>query len=192
MGIYAYKLDEATREGLLAAIPPAYGKVYADHITYQLAKPGESMPELDKAEIIGIADDGKGLQAAIVRINGSLERPDGKIYHVTWSLDEQAMAPAAFDSMAKPGKEKEKPYRPVHSNGLLAQIIATDGTLKTPANPNWKVTMLDKPLRIGADAVHIGDDKVITPVKLHGTETKSMQPGSHIHSVSPEAPQRAL
>jgi hypothetical protein len=87
MGYYAYKLDDATREGLLADIHPTYSQVEADHIVYKNGAPGESMPELDKAEIIGAVDDGKGLQIALVRINGQLERPDGKFYHIIWSRD---------------------------------------------------------------------------------------------------------
>lgn len=193
MGMYSYKLDDATREGLLTDIPAKYPSIAADHITYKLGKEGESMPELNNAEIIGVADDGHGLQTAIVRINGSVERPDGKIFHITWSFDEAGTAPAAFDVMAKPGKEKAKPYRPVHSNGLAAQLMEPDGSLKTPSNPDWKLQMFDKPIRLGADAVYIGDDKSITPVRMHGAAPDGITPGSIEHVVSPEAAsQRAL
>src|SRR5579884_3852251 len=89
MGFYAYKLSEATRDKLLGKngeqtiVPAKYAEVVADHITYKLAKEGEPMPAVKKAEVIGVADDGNGLQALVTRINGSLERPDGKIFHVT-------------------------------------------------------------------------------------------------------------
>lgn len=87
MGSYAYKLDEATREGLLATIAPAYSEVHVDYILYKTGPEGESMPHPDMMEIIGISDNGKGLQVAIVRINGTVERPDGKLYHIIWSRD---------------------------------------------------------------------------------------------------------
>jgi len=40
-----------------------------------------------QAEIVGGVDDGQGLQALAVRIDGTTSRPDGGIYHITWSLD---------------------------------------------------------------------------------------------------------
>lgn len=85
MGYYAYKLDEATREGLLATFAPAYPNVEVDHILYKYGADGESMPHPERMEIIGMHDNGNGLQAALVRINGSVERPDGNLYHIIWS-----------------------------------------------------------------------------------------------------------
>lgn len=100
MGFYAYKLDEATREGLLATIAPSYSHVEADHILYKTGDVGESMPELHKAEILGAIDDGKGLQVAIVRINGEIERPDGKFYHIVWSRDPNCTHDIDHDMLA--------------------------------------------------------------------------------------------
>ena len=34
-----------------------------------------------------MADDGRGVQALVVRIDCAVARPDGSTYHVTWSLD---------------------------------------------------------------------------------------------------------
>lgn len=190
MGFYAYKLDADTREGLLATIPAKYPQIIADHITFKTGKEGESIPELKTAEIIGVADDGNGLQAAVVRINGSVERPDERILHITWSLDPNGTAPAAFDVMAKPGKEKEKPYKPVHSNGLMEHTMNADGTPKTPSNPNWKIEIFDKPIRIGADAVYIGDDKTVTPARMYDSEPSGIQPATIERVMSPPEQQQ--
>jgi hypothetical protein len=164
MGFYAYQLDEATREGLLTDIPPKYATTFANHITYKTGKEGESMPELDKAEIIGVADDGKGLQTAIVRINGSVERPDGKIYNIPWSAN----------STATPD-----------SNGLAGEVMDKNGAAKSSAKAT--LDMFDKPHRLGGDAVYIGDNKSVTPVRLHGATPAGMQAGSISRSITPEA-----
>ncbi len=36
---------------------------------------------------IGEADDGAGVPAMVVRIDGTTDRPDGSTFHITWSLD---------------------------------------------------------------------------------------------------------
>jgi hypothetical protein len=36
---------------------------------------------------MGGIDDGEGLQAMVVAINGTTDRPDGSSYHITWALD---------------------------------------------------------------------------------------------------------
>lgn len=46
------------------------------------------LPEQPKEiNVIGYVDDGKGLQALLVEIDGKVDRPDGKTYHITLSLD---------------------------------------------------------------------------------------------------------
>ncbi len=36
--------------------------------------------------MVGVADDGAGVQALVVEIGGSTRRPDGSSYHIAWSL----------------------------------------------------------------------------------------------------------
>ncbi len=36
--------------------------------------------------MVGVADDGAGVQALVVEIGGTTRRPDGSTYHITWSL----------------------------------------------------------------------------------------------------------
>ena len=91
---------------------------------------GAPLPEpAEKVEVVGIADDGNGLEALIVKVNDSATRKDGKVWHVTGSYDPSKLAPAAFDVFAKPGKDK-------------------DGQPKATDNPNWTVKMFDKPIQI--------------------------------------------
>lgn len=83
-----WKLDRREREALLVQIPPLWPDIVADHVTLAAGvPPGTPLPEETRGEIVGSVSDGEGLQAVVVRIGGSVDRPDGGIYHVTWSLD---------------------------------------------------------------------------------------------------------
>lgn len=74
------------REALLARFPPRYPEVVAHHITQKFGDRAASAPSETEGEIVGEADDGRGVQALVVRIGGTTDRPDGSTYHITWSL----------------------------------------------------------------------------------------------------------
>lgn len=79
-------LDERDRAVLLALFPPNWPDVIAHHVT--LASGTEApLPDQRSGEIVGQVDDGAGLQALVVAIGGTTHRPDGSIYHITWSID---------------------------------------------------------------------------------------------------------
>ena len=80
-----WAVDEAERAALLARFPPRYPEVVADHVTLKLGKTPR-LPTPTIGEIVGEADDGRGVQAMVVRIDGTTDRPDGSTYHMTWSL----------------------------------------------------------------------------------------------------------
>lgn len=99
-GYVGWELPRDDRARLLAAIPPAYPRIIAHHVTLAFGVgPDHPLPKEKAGEIVGIADDGQGLQALVVAIGGRTDRPGGGTYHVTWSLG--------------PGR------RPVESNDLL-------------------------------------------------------------------------
>lgn len=77
-------LPEQDRARLLRQVPPAYERVVAHHVTF--APEDQPTPHADGGEVVGVADDGEGVQALVVRIDGATGRPDGGAYHVTWSL----------------------------------------------------------------------------------------------------------
>jgi len=98
----AFVLTPETREALLEIYPPKYDKVVAEHITVEFGVPEVAeLPEGEWFKVIGEADSTDGLQALVVSVDGAYNRPDGKVYHITWSLD--------------PDK-----YKPADSNGLIA------------------------------------------------------------------------
>ena len=74
------------RPGLLAKIPPRYARVVAHHVTLKFGDQTAEPPQDTQGEIVGVADDGRGVQAAVVRIGGGTARPDGGTFHITWSL----------------------------------------------------------------------------------------------------------
>lgn len=79
-------LDEADRAALLARFPPVWPDVIAHHVTLQSAT-DQPLPTETFGEVVGHVDDGEGLQALVVAIHGTTDRPDGSTYHITWSLD---------------------------------------------------------------------------------------------------------
>jgi len=85
--IVGWKLDRSERAQLLARFPPHWPHVIADHVTLARVPRGMPPPGPVQAEIVGSVDDGEGLQALVVRLDGTTSRPDGSTYHITWSLD---------------------------------------------------------------------------------------------------------
>lgn len=79
-------LDEAQRRALLAHFAPAYPIVVAHHVTLKFGDRDAVAPGEVTAEVVGLADDGAGVQALVVAIEGSTARPDGGTFHITWSL----------------------------------------------------------------------------------------------------------
>lgn len=101
-GYTGFELDKKSRGSLLSKFPPKFSDVIAHHVTYKFGVGEDAVPSEPKsARIVGYASD-DSLEAYVVEINGSITRPDGKVYHITWSLD------------------RSKGRKPVHSNNLIA------------------------------------------------------------------------
>ena len=83
-----WKLDRDQRKELRQQFPPRFRNVVADHVTLRSrAAKDAPLPQETEGEIIGRADDGRGVEAMVVRIGGTSDRPDGSTYHITWSLE---------------------------------------------------------------------------------------------------------
>ena len=85
-GFVGWALDRAERAALLKRFPPRYPQAVADHVTLKFGDRQAALPTETSGEIVGVADDGAGVQAMVVRIGGTTDRPDGSTYHITWSL----------------------------------------------------------------------------------------------------------
>lgn len=88
----AYVLDKASRKKLKKAFPPKYSEFIGHHVTLKFGVPKDTpVPRKpDKIEVVGYADTGDGLEALVVEVNGNRKRADGRVYHITWSLDRSA------------------------------------------------------------------------------------------------------
>ena len=99
-----WALDRTQRGELLTRFPPTYPEVVADHVTLKFgAGQEEALPTETSGEIVGRADDGAGVEAMVVRIGGSTDRPDGSTYHITWSLKPGRQAKESNEVIAARG-----------------------------------------------------------------------------------------
>lgn len=104
MVVLGWKLAPASRDFLVDIFPPRWPDLVADHVTLDAqATRRDPPPPRPRAEVIGHADDGEGLEALMVAIDGCPDRPDGSLFHITWSLD------------------RARGRKPVESNQLLAR-----------------------------------------------------------------------
>ena len=103
--VIGWKLDRAERAALLERFPPRYAETIADHVTLKSNAAGEPLPEPVKAKIVGRADDDDSLEAMVVAISGSVGRPDGSTFHITWSLGPGRRARESNDVIRDKGWE---------------------------------------------------------------------------------------
>jgi hypothetical protein len=85
--ILGWLLPPEERAPLLTHFPPRYERVVAHHVTLKPGvRQGHPLPKETEGRVVGIADDGTGVQALVVEIGGTTDRPGGSTYHITWSL----------------------------------------------------------------------------------------------------------
>ena len=102
--VIGWKLDRDQRRELLLQFPPRYSEVVADHVTLvsRVAR-NSDLPNETLCEIVGQADDGRGVEALVVSIGGTTDRPDGSTYHITWSLEKGRRAKESNDVIRERG-----------------------------------------------------------------------------------------
>lgn len=102
--VIGWKLPEVDRERLLERFPPRYERTIADHVTLRVGVPRDApLPTEDSAEVVGRADDGDSLECLVVAIGGTTDRPDGSIYHITWSMGPGRKAKESNDVLRDDG-----------------------------------------------------------------------------------------
>jgi len=112
--VIGWKLDPAERQALLARFPARYTNPVADHVTLR-ARVHEmsALPPATTGAIVGRSDDGAGVEAMVVQIDGSAARPDGGTYHITWSLGAGRRAVESNDVIRARGWEPVAPPVPL-------------------------------------------------------------------------------
>ncbi|MGZ8311652.1 MAG: hypothetical protein ACXWUR_06260 [Allosphingosinicella sp.] len=104
--VIGWKLDRDQRAELLLQFPPKYSQVVADHVTLKgRSARNAALPNETEAEIVGRVDDGRGVEAMVVSLGGTTDRPDGSTYHITWSLEPARRAAESNDALAGHGWE---------------------------------------------------------------------------------------
>lgn len=91
MSYEAFVLTAESRAALQRVFPPKYPMQIGHHVTHRFGVPRTAnVPYGEQTtgwfEVIGYAED-DGIEALVVKVAGREFRPDGKRYHVTWSLD---------------------------------------------------------------------------------------------------------
>ena len=92
-GYTGYQINSNSRNYMLQHFSHKYKKVIAHHITYAFGVTESLPPESKLTKVIGYMDSTDGLEAFVVELNGKTTRPDGKFYHITYSLDPQKYKP---------------------------------------------------------------------------------------------------
>lgn len=104
--VLGWKLDAREREALLRRFAPVYARAIADHVTLRpFVDRATVLPQETEGLVVGRADDRRGVEAMVVQIAGSTRRPDGGIYHITWSLARGRRPVESNDAIAAHGWE---------------------------------------------------------------------------------------
>ena len=104
--VIGWTLDQQERAGLLEQYPPRYAKAVAHHVTLATDAADREPPPAVRAAIVGRTDDDSGVEAMVVTIDGETARPDGSIFHITWSLNEGRRARESNDVLKECGWSK--------------------------------------------------------------------------------------
>jgi hypothetical protein len=112
--VIGWRLDAGERAALLARFAPRYANAVADHVTLRAHVHEKSaLPPATTGAIVGRSDDGRGVEAMVVQLDGGTGRPDGGTYHITWSLGPGRRAVQSNDVIAARGWEAIDPPVPV-------------------------------------------------------------------------------
>jgi hypothetical protein len=102
--ILGWKLGFEERDMLLRQFPPRYARVLADHVTLAVGVSSSTpLPQRTAAKVVGRTDDNSGVEALVVEIDGSTDRPGGGTYHITWSLADARRPKESNDVLADRG-----------------------------------------------------------------------------------------
>lgn len=112
--VIGWKLGREDRAALLERFAPRYAETIADHVTLAARVAQDAaLPDETAGEVVGRADDGKGVEALVVSIGGTTDRPDGSTYHITWSIGRGRKAVESNDVIRRLGWSPISPSVPV-------------------------------------------------------------------------------
>jgi hypothetical protein len=110
----ALVVNSQTRAMLQDKFPPKYKDFIGHHITIKFGVPADTTLPSQQYDttVVGYADDGKGIEALVVSVNGDTRRPDGRTYHITWSIDcSSGYKPVDSNKLIKNGYKEVTPIQ---------------------------------------------------------------------------------
>lgn len=120
----AYLLSDESKNLLLQRFIPKYPKIIAHHITVEHGIPNDSAPpETASLKVVGYADSGDGIEALVVSVDGTYDRPDGNIYHITWSLDPTKYSPKDSNILLSRNNGNRHQFKLVKSIDILVTPV---------------------------------------------------------------------
>jgi hypothetical protein len=109
-----WKISEAQRRSLLLAFPPRYKRVLAEGIGLPRRQQVVPLPVATRALVVGELDDGRALQALMIRVQSYIDSPGGGLFHMLWSADtEQPLDPAIVDQAISTVGWRQTPLLPI-------------------------------------------------------------------------------
>lgn len=111
----SYQLTPKSKKHLTERFPPKYSKPIGHHVTYEFGVHSDTpLPHLAEIHVIGYQDNPEGIEALVVSVNGSTVRPDGGVFHITWSLDPSEFKPVHANELVK--RKDHKLVLPIRVN----------------------------------------------------------------------------
>jgi hypothetical protein len=101
--VIGWRLAKDDQAKLLERFEPTYANTVANHVTLKSDAASDPIPPEVTAQVVGRTDDGAGVEALVVSIDGTTDRPDGSTYHITWSLGEGRRARESNDVLRERG-----------------------------------------------------------------------------------------
>jgi hypothetical protein len=89
---FAFNLTDESQAEILSKFKPLFSQVKCHHITYQREiQEFDTIPNHTKAKVIGYSRNER-IECLVVSVDGTHFRPDGKIYHITLSHNEDTQS----------------------------------------------------------------------------------------------------
>lgn len=122
-GYNAVVVSNNSRTLLATHFPPKYSDWIGHHVTVEFGVPKSPTllyGKLVDLAVVGYVED-EGIEVLVVSVDGYIHRPDGKIYHITWSLD-RLLGRKPVHSGAVIANSGYQPILPIQISGTLEHL----------------------------------------------------------------------
>ena len=175
----ALKLDKEQRTALIEMLPALFPKIKCDYIALGLMDKSSARDQFatdpKSIEVLGIADDGDGVQALVVRVDGKMRCDyDGKIFHITFSIDPTRNVSKSLLGPMEVAHGDLPKYSSSTSHRLLGLIFDKNDRIQC-VDDSLTYLEFSEPIKIHAEPVYV-TNKV--PEALNASRRGSRHPRS--------------